>query len=154
MQNQTIFELYTDDNKSKYSSNPMNILKSAKKIMKLYTKWTSTAATTEFVCKIPNRKKISNEHFNLCEAEISLDEIIKSINSETNNKSPGNDGLKAEFHKHFSIELAPVLLHVYDSWRKLGTMGFISRTGVISIIYKNGDKKDIANYIPISHLNL
>ena len=31
MKNQTIFELYTDDNKSKYSSNSMNILKSAKK---------------------------------------------------------------------------------------------------------------------------
>ena len=31
MKNQTIFELYTDDNKSKYSSNPMNILKSVKK---------------------------------------------------------------------------------------------------------------------------
>ena len=29
MKNQTIFELYTGDNKSKYSSNPMNILKSA-----------------------------------------------------------------------------------------------------------------------------
>ena len=96
MQNQTIFELYADDNKSKYSSNPMNILKSEKKNMKLYTKWTSTAATTEFVWKIPNRKKISYEHFNLCEAEISLDEIIKSINSETNNKPPGNDGLKAD----------------------------------------------------------
>ena len=27
MKNQTIFELYTDDNKSKYSSNPMNIVK-------------------------------------------------------------------------------------------------------------------------------
>ena len=38
MKNQTIFELYTDDNKSKYSSNPKDILKSAKKIMKLYTK--------------------------------------------------------------------------------------------------------------------
>ena len=36
-------------------------------------KQTSTAATTEFLSKIPNRKKISNEHFNLCEAEISLD---------------------------------------------------------------------------------
>ena len=34
MQNQTIFELYTDDNKSKYSSNPKDILKSAKKVMK------------------------------------------------------------------------------------------------------------------------
>ena len=31
MQNQTIFALYTDDNKSKYSSNPKDILKSAKK---------------------------------------------------------------------------------------------------------------------------
>ena len=31
MKNQTIFELHTDDNKSKYSSNPMNILKSEKK---------------------------------------------------------------------------------------------------------------------------
>ena len=108
MKNQTIFELYTDDNKSKYSSNPMNILKSAKKIMKLYTKWTSTAATTEFVCKIPNRKKISNEHFNLWEAKISLDEIIKSTNSETNNKPPGNDGLAAEFYRQFSNKLAPV----------------------------------------------
>ena len=45
--------------------------------MKLYTKCTSTAAATEFVWKIPNRKKISYEHFNLCEAEIFLDEIIK-----------------------------------------------------------------------------
>ena len=31
MQNQTIFELYTDDDKSKYSRNPKDILKSAKK---------------------------------------------------------------------------------------------------------------------------
>ena len=101
MKNQTIFELYTDDNKSKYSSNPKDILKSAKKIMKLYTKWTSTAATTEFVCKIPNRKKKSNEHFNLCEVEICLDEIIKSINSETNDKPPGNCSLTAEFQTLF-----------------------------------------------------
>ena len=92
MQNETIFELYTDDNKSKYSSNPKDILKSAKKKKgkekkrKLYTKRTSTAAaTTEFVQKIPNRKKISNEHFNICDAEISLDEIIKYINSEIKN---------------------------------------------------------------------
>ena len=34
MQNQTIFTLYADDNKSKYSSNPKDILKSAKKVMK------------------------------------------------------------------------------------------------------------------------
>ena len=72
--------------------------------------------------KTPNRKKISNEHVNLCKAEISLDEITKSINSETNNKPPGNDGLTAEFHKHFSNERAPVFLGVYDSWGKFDNM--------------------------------
>ena len=131
MKNQTIFELYTDDKKSKYSSNPKDILKSAKKIMKLYTRRTSTAATTEFICKIPYRKKISDEHFNLCEAEISLDEIIKYINSETNNKPPGNYGLTAEFYKHFSNELSPVLLGIYDSWGKLDTIGVTHRKGII-----------------------
>ena len=94
MKNHTIFEIYTDDNKSKYSSNPQDILKSA---TKTYTKWTCTAATTEFVCKIPNKKNICNEHFNLCEAEISLDEVIKSISSERNNKPSGIDGLTTEF---------------------------------------------------------
>ena len=87
-------------------------------------------------------------------AKTSLDEIIKSINSQTNNKSPGNDGLKAVFYKHFSNELAPVLLDVYDSWGKLGTISVTSRTGIISATYKKGDKRDIENYRPTSFLNL
>ena len=50
MQNQTIFELYSDDNKSKYSRNPKDILKFAKKLRKNSTsKQISTAATTEFL---------------------------------------------------------------------------------------------------------
>ena len=50
-----------------------------KKKENLYTSETiSKAATTEFTSKIPNTKKIS------------LDEIIKSMNFQTN-KSPGND---------------------------------------------------------------
>ena len=124
MQNQTIFELYTDDNKSKYSSNPKDILKSKKK-KKMKNSTPNELPqllllNTEFARKIPNRKKISNEHFNLCEAEISLDEIKKSINSETKNKPPGNDGLTIDFYKHISNELASVLLDVYDSWGKYG----------------------------------
>ena len=79
-------------------------------------------------------KKISNEHFNLCEAKISLDAIIKPINSETNNKPPGNDGLTAKFYRHFSNELAPVLLGVSDSWGKLDIMGVTYRRGIISAI--------------------
>ena len=34
MQNQTILELYTDDNKSKYFANPKDIVKSSKNLRK------------------------------------------------------------------------------------------------------------------------
>ena len=104
--------------------------------------------------KIPPNRIISKEHCKLCEAEISLDEITKAINSQRNNKSPGNDRLTAEFYKQFLNELAPNLLEVYDSWKQLGIIGTSSRTGIIFVIYKKGDKKDIANYRSISLLNL
>ena len=83
------------------------------------------------------------------QGEISLDEIIKSMNSQTNNKSPGNDGLTTEFYKHFSNELAPVLLDIFDSWRKLDTMGVTWKIGIISVTYEKDDTKDIINYRPI-----
>ena len=58
------------------------------------------------------------------------------------------------FHKHFSNELAPVLLDVYDSGGELGTISVTSRTQIISATYKKGDKRDIENYRPTSFLNL
>ena len=73
--------------------------------------------------------------------KIYLDAIIKSIKSQTNNKSSGNDRLTVEFCKGFSIELAPVLLDVCKLWGKHGTMGVTSRIGVISVICTKGDKK-------------
>ena len=156
MQNQTISELYTDDKKSKVSNNPKDTLNSAKKIYEnLCTgEKISQPAINELLNKILINKKIFNEHFRLSEVEISLEEVFNAINSQRNNKYPGNDGLTAEFYEYFSNEVAPILLEVYNSWKQLGIIGISSRNGIISVIYKKGDKKDIANYRPISRLNL
>ena len=47
----------------------------------LYTKEEiSQPAINQLLNKIPINKKISNEHFRLCEADISLEEILNAIN--------------------------------------------------------------------------
>ena len=81
---------------------------------------------TDLFFKIPNRKKISNEQFHLCEVKISLK------------------------HKHFfQMKPPPILLGVFHSWDKLDTMSVSSRTGVISVIYKKVGEKGATNYRPI-----
>ena len=71
---------------SRFSQKNSQILKSAKKPHeKLDTKeTTSKIATTEFLSNFTDRKKICIEQFNLSEAKISLNEMIKSANSQTN----------------------------------------------------------------------
>ena len=156
LQNQTISELYIDAEKSKTSVNPKDMLNSAKKFDEsLYTREKiSQPAINELLNKIPINKKISNKRFKLCETALSIVEVLNAINSQKNNKSPGNDGITTKFYKHFSNEMVPILLEVYNSWKQIGIIGIPSRTGIISVIYKKGDKKDMANYRPISLLNL
>ena len=66
------------------------------------------------------------------EPKISLHEVTKSINSQTNKSSIA---LQRNY-KYFSIELSTIPLNVHDSLEKLGTMGATSSTGIISVIYK------------------
>ena len=99
MQSQTIYELCTDDKKTKHSNKPQDILKSAKKFYEdLYSRGNiSRDAIIKFLNKIRNSKKVSMDSFNLCKAEISLGKIMDAINSQKNKKSPGNGGFTAEF---------------------------------------------------------
>ena len=43
-------------------------------------------------------------------------------------------------------------VYIYQSWENLGTMNVSSRTGLISVIYRAGNKGDIEDYRAIFHL--
>lgn len=49
----------------------------------------------------------------LCDRPISQQEVLSIINLLKNNKSPGMDGLTAEFYKVFATVLAPFLHEVF-----------------------------------------
>ena len=77
-------------------------LKKKKKIMKNFTtrrQLPNLLLLTLSAKFLTERKYLLK--INLIEAKISLDEIIKSINSKTNNKFSGNYVFTAEFYKHF-----------------------------------------------------
>jgi hypothetical protein len=56
--------------------------------------------TIDFLARL-DLPKISNEHRNLCEHDITKDEILESFKSMQGGKSPGNDGLGKEFYLEF-----------------------------------------------------
>ena len=117
-----------------------------KTLMKSFVQNRQTSKTTiaGLFSKISNEKKISNKHFHHCQANIFLEKVTKSINSQTNMKSSGKGSLTANFINTFQMNYSLTFIsnilsnnaYVYQSWENLGTLRVNSRTGVISAIYK------------------
>ena len=64
-----------------------------------------------------------------------------------NNKSPGLDGITAEFYLKFWDAIKLKLLKVYNESFDEGILPVSLRTGVITLLEKKGkDRVDIANW--------
>lgn len=97
---------------------------------------------------------VSEDDRNMCDEDISLDEIHLSLTSMTKNKSPGSDGLTVEFYIYFWQILKDILLHLYKTIEQEQIMSRTMRHGLISLIYKKGDRRELKNWRPISLLNV
>ena len=90
---------------------------------------------------------------NIMGNKISLDELKIAIKSSRNNKSPGDDGIPIIVYKNLNDKM---LIQLQDEMNKsLNGKKFIDSwyNGIITLIFKKGDKKDISNYRPITLLN-
>ena len=82
-------------------------------------------------------------------------ELYKTLKAFNKNKSPGLDGITAEFYLHFWRILKSKLLEVYEESFSNGKLPESLRTGVIVLIEKKGkDRADIANWRPITLLGV
>ena len=71
-----------------------------------------------------------------------------------NNKSPGSDGLPAEFYKFFWGDIKIFLINSLNAAYKKGTLSITQRRGLISLLPKeNKVLHYLKNWRPISLLN-
>ena len=99
-------------------------------------------------------RRLSEGERDRLEGPLTSEEFTAALKSMPRNKSPGLDGLTAEFYCHFWDLLCDDLLAVYNSVLSSGRLSASQRCGVVRLLYKKGDKEDLRNWRPISLLNV
>ena len=81
-------------------------------------------------------------------------ELEKALKNMANNKSPGQDGLITEFYKQYwdviGDDFTKLVQEIYDT----GQLSNSQRKGVITLLYKQGEREAIENWRPITLLNI
>jgi exonuclease III len=85
------------------------------------------------------RKTLDEEAKSSCEGEITLEECTYVVQRLKHNKSPGIDGLTAEFYIAFWARIGRILLNVYNESYSDGILSDSQRISVLSLIFKKGD---------------
>ena len=86
-------------------------------------------------------------------ADITKKEIVDAVKSCKGEKSPGDDGLPAEFYKKFLDQIITFLLPLYNGALFFGSIPDSFKRAVVKLLYKKGDAKNLKNWRPISLLN-
>ena len=140
-------------------SNDGSILTSTKSIqehgVKFYKDLYSNAACDSdnqefFLSFLQN--ELSDADRIILSAPLTKNEIYRIIESMALNKTPGVDGLPAEFYIENWQLISDAILELYRTILQDGCLGESQRKGIITIIPKSNDTLDINNYRPISLL--
>ena len=97
--------------------------------------------------------KLPDNARNSCEGLITEEELLKAVRSMENNKSPGFDGLTTNFYKHFWPILGEKLTSIFNYAFRTGALTVSQRRGVISLLFKKGDRTQLKNWRPVTLLN-
>ena len=103
----------------------------------------------------PEIPKLTTEKKNICEGTLSVKECFDCLQSFENNKSPGNDGLTAEFYKTFWNSVGGLLVDGLNCAYDQDELSNSQKQAIIKLIEKKEkDKRKICNWRPISLINV
>ena len=135
------------DLNNKLQQNPVKIFQTqADFYEKLYTKDEKIKFQ---ISRLPERR-ISDETKSDLEKEITMEELGIALKQMKNSKSPGLDGIPADWLKVFFVKIKGTLLEVFRQSFQLGCLYESARRGVISLIPKKlRDLRKIHSWRPI-----
>ena len=101
-----------------------------------------------------NVNTLNKEEQDECEGEITARECLESLKSMEHNKTPGTDGLPAEFYKTFWSDINEPLVNALNYSYKIGKLSVTQKRGIIKLIpKKDTELYFIQNWRPLSLLN-
>ena len=80
----------------------------------------------------------------MCEGEFTENECLQAQKSMENSKSPGDDGIPAEFYKMFWKDIAKFYVNAINNAYKTGKLSTSQRRRIIKLIPK---KNSITHYV-------
>ena len=84
-----------------------------------------------------------------CEGPLTETECLSSLKQMTDSKTPGTDGLPAEFYKLFWSDISDALISALNFVYDTGKLPITQRRGLIKLIpKKETDLKNLKNWRP------
>ena len=109
-------------------------------------------ATEKLTANIDIKLDVNVAH--ACDRPATEDELTKVVKTLKKNKAPGFDGLTAEFYLKYWDEIKKEFTGVIKEIEESCELCHSQYRGIISLVYKKGDRDDITNWRPITLLNV
>ena len=85
---------------------------------------------------------------------ITKEEVHKAIKNMRKGKSPGNDGLTAEFYQQFGEFLEDEITELMNNIMLSGELPKSQKEATLKLLFKKGDHRHLKNWRPVSLLNV
>lgn len=80
-------------------------------------------------------------------------EILEAINNLKKNKSPGIDDIVSEFYQIYWNTIKNECIQVIQEIFTANEMSTTQYKGIITLVYKQGEREDLSNWRPLTLLN-
>lgn len=100
-----------------------------------------------------NLPLLTDDDQSKCEGLITDVECTNVLKNVKKNKSPGLDGLPAEFYQQFWPKIGNLLVESFNEAFQYGELSHSQKISVLSLIFKSGETDMLSNYRPINLSN-